>query len=127
RWRTRTVCGRTSRTGRESRAGIRNLYRRSGALNRLARAVWGNGGGAGIHRGVLDSTVRDSRTTRHPSLFGECPPYEERTRTAHRLARVPMVTVPALRGITTGCLSAWAGHLRRADRAAAPERISLGG
>jgi transposase len=31
---------RTSRTGRESRAGIRNLYRRSGALNRLAGAVW---------------------------------------------------------------------------------------
>jgi hypothetical protein len=38
-----------------------------------------------------------------------------------------MVTVLALRGITTGCLSAWTERLRRADRAAAPERIGLGG
>src|SRR6267143_5722056 len=38
-----------------------------------------------------------------------------------------MVAVPALRGITTGCLSARTGHLRRADRAEAPERIGLGG
>jgi hypothetical protein len=29
-------------------------------LNRLARAVRGDNGGAGIHWGVLDSTVRDS-------------------------------------------------------------------
>src|SRR5271169_5438253 len=32
---------------------FRHLHRRSGALNRLARAVWGNHGGSGIHRGVL--------------------------------------------------------------------------
>src|SRR6202521_5925333 len=64
--------------------------------------------------------VRDSRTTRHPPLFAECPPHEERTRVAHRLARVPMVTVPALSGITVVCISAWAGHLRRANRDAAP-------
>jgi hypothetical protein len=38
-----------------------------------------------------------------------------------------MVTVPAPRGIIAGCISAWAGRLRRADRAAAPERIGLGG
>jgi len=106
---------------------FRHLHRRSGALNRLARAVRGNHSGSGIHWGVLDSTVRDSRTTRHPSLFGECSPHEERTRTAHRLARVPMVTVPAFRGIATGCISARTGHLRRADRAEAPERISFGG
>src|SRR5207245_4227262 len=111
---------------RESGAGVRHLYRRSGALNRLARAVRGDDGGAGIHWGVLDSTVRDSRTTRHPPLFGECPPHEERTRTAHRLARVPMVTVPALCRITAGCLSAWAGRLCRADPTAAPERIGGG-
>src|SRR5229473_3169137 len=80
-----------------------------------------------MHWGVMDSTLRDSQTTRHPSLFGECPPHEERTRTAHRLGRVPMVTVSALRRITSGCISVWAGHLRRADRTAAPERIGLGG
>jgi hypothetical protein len=34
--------------------------------------------------------------------FGQCPPHEERTRTAHRLARVPMVTVPALPGGSDG-------------------------
>jgi hypothetical protein len=82
---------------------------------------------AGIHWGVLDSTVRDSGTARHPPLFSECPPHEERTRMAHRLARVPMVTVPALGGITAGCISAGAGRLRRADSTAAPERIGRGG
>src|SRR5215469_2913874 len=60
RWRTRNVCSRTSRAGREASAGIHNLHRRSGALNRLARAVRGDDGGARIHWSVLDSTVRDS-------------------------------------------------------------------
>src|SRR5258707_273101 len=87
----------------------------------------GNHSRSGIHWGVLDPDLRDSRTTRHPPVFGECPPHEECTRTAHRLARVPMVTVPALGGITAGCLSAGAGCLRRADPTAAPERIASGG
>src|SRR5438132_7265330 len=34
---------------------------------------------------------------------------------AHRLARMPMVTVPALGGITASCISVWAGRLRCAD------------
>src|ERR1700730_7833062 len=38
-----------------------------------------------------------------------------------------MVTVPALGGITASCISAWTRHLRRADRAAAPEPIGLSG
>src|SRR5258707_4503631 len=80
-----------------------------------------------IDWGVLDPDLRDSRATRHPPVFGEGPPHEERTRTAHRLARVPMVTVPALRRITAGCISARAGHLRRANHTAAPERIGRGG
>jgi hypothetical protein len=42
----------------------------------------------------------------NPSLLSECPSHEECTRTAHRLARVPMVTILALRGITSGCISA---------------------
>src|SRR5258708_16501490 len=84
----------------------------------------GNHSRSGIHWGVLDPDLRDSRTTRHPPVFGECPPHEERTRTAHRLARVPMVTVPALRRITAGCISARAGHLRRANHTAPPERIA---
>ena len=91
-----------------------------GTLNRLARAVRGNHGGAGIHWGLLDSTLRDSRTTRHPSLLGQCSSHEARTWTVHRLARVPMVTVLTLRGIT-GCISTWAGPLRRMDLAATPE------
>src|SRR6267378_2980573 len=97
-------------------------------LERLtARAVRGDDGGAGIHRSVLDSTIRDSRTTRHPPLFGECPPHEERTWTAHRLARMPMVTVPALGGITASCISAGAGRLRCANHTAAQERIGRSG
>jgi hypothetical protein len=59
--------------------------------------------------------------------LGECPPHEERTWTAHRLARMPMVTVPALGGITASCISAWAGRLRCADHTAAPERIGRSG
>ena len=66
-------------------------------------------------------------TTRHPSLFGQCPPHEERTRTTHRLARVPMVAVPALCRITAGCLSTGAGRLCPADPTATPKRINSGG
>jgi hypothetical protein len=40
---------------------------------------------------------------------------------------MPMVTVPALGGITAGCLSAGTGRLHRADPTAAPERIGGGG
>src|SRR5215472_12381842 len=86
-----------------------------------------NDGGAVSHWGVLDSPLRDSRTTGHPSLFSECPPHEERTRTAHRLARVSMVTVSALGGIIAGGISAWTRHLRHTDLAASPERIGFGG
>src|SRR5271165_3604916 len=87
----------------------------------------GDDGGARVHWSVLDSTVRDSRTTRHPPLFSECPPHEERTRTAHRLARMPMVAVFALGGITASCISAGAGRLRCADYTAAPKRIGRSG
>src|SRR6266550_1420292 len=96
RWRTRNVCGRTARTRRPPRAGIRNLHRRSGALSRLALAVRGDHRGPGIHGGVLDFTLRDPGATRNPSLFSECAPHEERAGTAYRLARVPMATIPAL-------------------------------
>jgi len=76
--------------------------------------------------GVYWIPLFEIRTTRHPPLFGKCPPHEERTRTAHRLARMPMVTVPALGRITAGCLSTGAGRLCRADPTAAPERIGGG-
>src|SRR5258708_20294874 len=83
----------------------------------------GNQSRSGFHWGVLEPDLGDSRTTRDAPVLGECPPHEERTRTAHRLARVPMVTVPALGGITAGCISAGAGGLPRAHPTAAPERI----
>src|SRR4029077_17191733 len=110
RWRTRNVCGRTARTRRASRAGIRNLHRRSRAHSRLALAVRGDHRGHGIHGGVLDFPLRDPGATRNPSLFSECAPHEERTGTPHRLARVPMAAIPAIGRITALFVSTRGEH-----------------
>jgi hypothetical protein len=77
---------------------------RDRSVNICAFGGWGCRGRKILFRGYIIEKVRQLTRSTVLALFGECPPHEERTWTAHRLARMPMVTVPALGGITARSL-----------------------
>ncbi len=83
--------------------------------------LWDHHGGDGIHRGVLDSALRRAGTLPREALFSRRPRYEERTGTAHGLARMPMAAVSTFRRIAASGVSTGRGSLRGAVVNAAPQ------
>jgi hypothetical protein len=69
-----------------------------------------------------DSLVRGAGATWVEAVFGECPEHEKRAGTAHRLARMPVVAVPAFGGAAARSVSTGRAGLCGAVAHASPQR-----
>ena len=62
--------------------------------------LWRHHGSDGEHGSILDSGLRCAGTKRSEAVFGGCPWHEERTGSAHGLARMPVAAIICIR---SGC------------------------
>jgi hypothetical protein len=83
----RCAAGLRSATG----ASVRVFHGGPASTGGLVTPLWSEDRGHAIDRSVLDPPLRDSRSTWHPSVFGQCTAHEEPARTEERCAGKPMV------------------------------------
>jgi hypothetical protein len=82
----------------------------------VAGELWRHHGSDGGHGSILDSGLRCAGTTRGEAVFGGCPWHEERTGSAHGLARMPVAAIICIR---SGCFERhfdWTVMDARCDR-----------
>ena len=110
-WSHRDLCGRARGTRHSPGEEVRHIYRGLARLGRLARCLFNQNGGHGIHRSLLDRSFPDPGAPGFGSLPGQRPPCQRGAGAQNRHPGLPVAAIPPHGGIAARFLPACGSRL----------------